>query len=286
MAQCMTSVLLGLALLAQSGGATRGVVTAVRADRASVDVGVPVHVTVSGSNPCGAAFIDYGDGTAITYPIVNLPTTQTHVYQKPGAFVIGARGMGNCDGQVSTRIQITGQAAPPPPPAAPAITGVSFDPRPGVVRQPVSVAIAGHGTCRFTVAYGDGNQQDFTAALPKTVTHTYSAPDDYIVVVFPTAPCTGKFTDRLQIATRAGTRVTEVTLTPSPAVARQSVAIDVAGAGTCSYRIEFGDGNNEERSKPLPDRLYHVYGAAGTYTVVVTGTAPCAGRADRALEVR
>jgi len=286
MAQWMLALLVPVALLAQSGGAARGVVSGVRADQVSVDVGAAVHVTVSGSNPCGAAFIDYGDGTAITYAITGLPTTQAHAYQKPGSFTIVARGMGNCDGQVTTHLQVTGQAAPPPPAAAPAITGVSFDPRPGVIRQPVSIAVAGHGACTFTVAYGDGNQQDFTAALPKTVTHTYAVADDYTVVVFPTAPCTGKFTDRLQVAPRAGVRLTQLTLTPSPAVTRQSVTIAVAGSGTCAYSIDFGDGNSEERSKPLPDRLFHVYGAPGTYTVVATGTGSCTGRVDRALEVR
>jgi hypothetical protein len=286
MAQWMFAFLVPVALLVQSGGAVRGVVTGVRADQASVDVGAPVHVTVSGSNPCGAAFIDYGDGTAITYAITSLPTTQAHAYQKPGSFIVAARGMGNCDGQVTTRLQVTGQPAPPPPPAAPAITGVSFDPRPGVIRQPVSIVVAGHGTCAFTVAYGDGNQQDFTAALPKTVTHTYAVPNDYTVVVFPAAPCSGKFTDRLQVATRGGIRITDLTLTPSPAVTRQSVTMNVAGTGTCSYKIDFGDGNSEERSKALPDRVFHVYGAPGTYSIVVTGSGSCSGRADRALDVR
>jgi len=286
MAQWMFAFLVPVALLVQSGGAVRGVVTGVRADQASVDVGAPVHVTFSGSNPCGAAFIDYGDGTAITYAITSLPTTQAHACQKPGSFVVAARGMGNCDGQVTTRLQVTGQPAPPPPPAAPAITGVSFDPRPGVIRQPVSIVVAGHGTCAFTVAYGDGNQQDFTAALPKTVTHTYAAPNDYTVVVFPAAPCSGKFTDRLQVATRGGIRITDLTLTPSPAATRQSVTMNVAGTGTCSYKIDFGDGNSEERLKALPDRVFHVYGAPGTYSIVVTGSGSCSGRADRALDVR
>jgi hypothetical protein len=38
----------------------------------------PPPLTASGTNPCGAAYIDYGDGTAITYAITGLPTTQTH----------------------------------------------------------------------------------------------------------------------------------------------------------------------------------------------------------------
>jgi hypothetical protein len=285
MAQWMFAFLVPLALLVQSGGAVRGVVSSVRVDQAPVDVGVSLHVTVGGSNPCGAAFIDYGDGTAITYAITSLPTTQAHAYQAPGSYVVAARGMGNCDGQVTTRLQVTGQAAPPPP-AAPVITSVSFDPRPGAIRQPVSITIAGHGTCAFTIAYGDGNQQDFTSALPKTLTHTYAVPNDYTVVVFPAAPCTGKFTDRLQVAARAGIRITDLTLTPSPAVTGQAVTMTIAGTGTCGYKIDFGDGNSEDRSKLLPDRVFHVYGAAGTYTIVVTGAGSCSGRAPRDLEVR
>jgi hypothetical protein len=108
-----------------SGGvASAGTVTGVQAAAPSVAVGAALSVTVSGTNPCGAAHINYGDGTAITYAITGLPTTQTHAFQKPGTYAIVARGMGNCDGEATTKVDVTGPPPPPPPPpSASEITG-------------------------------------------------------------------------------------------------------------------------------------------------------------------
>jgi len=282
----MTALLFSvLTVLTIPGRAVAGTVTGVRASAPSVAAGASVSVTVSGSNPCGAAFIDYGDGTAITYAITGLPTTQTHAYAKPGAYSIAARGMGNCDGEVSTKIQVTGEPAPAPPSAS-AITGVTFTPNPGRVRQPIAIAVAGRGTCAFVVNFGDGNQQDVNATLPYALSHTYALADNYTIVVAPTEPCTGKFTNRLPVTARGEIRVTDVTVDPSPANVRQGVTITVSGAGACSYRVDYGDGNGEDRSTSFPDRVHHVYNAPGTYTIVVTGTSTCRGRAERSLDVR
>jgi hypothetical protein len=269
-----------------SGIAAAGTVTAVKASVASAAVGVTVTVTASGTNPCGAAHIDYGDGTAITYAITGLPTAQTHAYQKPGSYAIVARGMGNCDGEVSTRIEVTGQA-PPPPPAAPSeITGVGFTPRPGVVRQPVAINVTGRGACLFTVDFGDGNRQEVKGEFPQRLNHTYALVDTYTVIVAPVAPCVGKFTERLQIAARGGERITGLTIDPQLADVRSTVTVTVEGVGTCGYRINYGDGNHEDRVKPLPDRLTHVYNAVGSYTIVVAASGACEGRTQRTLDVR
>jgi PKD repeat protein len=67
---------------------------------------------------------------------------------------------------------------------------------------------------------------------------------------------------------------------------RQGVTITVSGAGACSYRLDYGDGNGEDRSTSFPDRVHHVYNAPGPYTIVVTGTGACRGRAERTLDVR
>src|SRR4029453_18627805 len=201
----VTSLLIG------SGAAAAGTVTAVKADAATAPVGATVTVTASGTNPCGAAHIDYGDGTAITYAITGLPTAQIHAYQKPGAFTIVARGMGNCDGTATTRIEITGMTAPPPPPQVDmpnAILGVGFTPKVGVVRQPVAINVNGRGACAFTIDFGDGNPQDFNGPLPQRVNHTYAVAKTYTVIVAPAAPCSGKFTERLQVAARPGERIT------------------------------------------------------------------------------
>jgi hypothetical protein len=273
------------ALLTGSSAAA-GTVTAVKAGVSPAPVGATVSVTASGTNPCGAAYLDYGDGTAITYAITGLPTTQTHVYEKPGAFTIVARGMGNCDGEATTRIEITGPAAPPPVEPPNAILGVGFTPKIGVVRQPVAINVAGRGVCAFTIDFGDGNQQDANGPLPQRVNHTYAMAQTYTVIVAPAAPCSGKFTERLQVATRGGERITGLAIEPMPAGVGRSVTIVVDGVGTCGYRIEYGDGNQEDRVKPLPDRLRHVYNAPGSYVIKVAASGACEGATERTLEVR
>jgi hypothetical protein len=80
--------------------------------------------------------------------------------------------------------------------------------------------------------------------------------------------------------------MTGITLDPMPARVGQSVAIAVEGVGTCGYRIEYGDGNHEDRSKPLPDRLHHVYNAPGSYVIKVAAAGACEGATQQTLEVR
>jgi hypothetical protein len=267
-----------------SGAASAGTVSSVKASVPSVAVGAPVSVTVSGTSPCGAVHINYGDGIAITYATSTLPVTQTHVFQKPGTFAIVARGMGNCNGEATTKVEVTGQA---PPPAGSEITGITFAPNPGVVRQQVAVNIAGRGLCAFVISFGDGNQQEVSAALPQRINHTYALVQTYTVIVAPAAPCSGKFTERLPVAARGGERITRLTINPRPGVVGRGVLFVVDGVGTCSYRIDYGDGNREERSKPLPDRLSHVYNTPGSYIIAVEPAGTCEGRPQReALDVR
>ena len=182
-----------LSSVLSAGAASAGTVTGVQGNAASVAVGAVLSVTVSGTNPCGAAHINYGDGTAITYAITGLPVTQTHTYDKPGTYAIVARGMGNCDGEATTRVQVTGPAPPPPPAPAPAaaISAIAFTPRPGIVRQPVTIDIAGHGACAITVAFGDGNQQELNGALPLRH-HVYNAPGTYSITAIATGTCQGR----------------------------------------------------------------------------------------------
>ena len=179
--------------------------TSVTASAPSIAVGASLSVTASGSNPCGAAFINYGDGTAITYAITGLPTTQTHPYAKPGTYTISARGMGNCDGEATTRVEVTGPApAPPPSEPANAILGLGFTPKVGIFKQPVAINVAGRGACAFTLNFGDGNHQDVNGPLPQRLNHTYALAQTYTVIVTPVAPCAGKFTERLQVTARGG----------------------------------------------------------------------------------
>src|SRR5215210_7343239 len=196
-------------LIAMAGAANAGTVTGVTAAPTTIAAGASVAVTVTGTNPCGAANINYGDATeAVTYAITGLPTSQTHPYTKAGTYTITAKGMGNCDGEVTTTVTVT--APPPAPPKAPApppapeqpstqITAVDMSPNPVKVGEPVTIAVKGSGTCAYEVHYGDGNAQEVNGQLPHQFRHTYATPDKYTVVVKPTAPCTGRFTQVLQV---------------------------------------------------------------------------------------
>ena len=275
-------------LLVVPARVSAGTVQGVAAHPTSSAAGHAVTVTVTGTNPCGAAHVNWGDGTAITYAITGLPTSQSHTYEKGGSYHLVARGMGNCDGEATTSVEITAPPSPPPgPPGPPAarVTAVTFSSSHATVRQPVTIAVDGEGACAFTIEYGDGNQQEFSGALPKRITHTYGAAGAYRVIVAPVGACTGKFTETLQVLPRGGASISGLRVVPSPAEVRQAVAITVLGAGTCSYTIEFGDGNSEERTKPLPDSLTHVYSAPDTYGIRVQPVRGCTGSARGALTV-
>src|SRR5262249_13329205 len=146
--------------------------------------------------------IIYGDGTAITYAISSLPTTQAHAYDNPGTYTITAKGMGNCDGEATTRVTVTGSPKPQPSPAA-QVTELEMLPNPARVREAVTIAIKGSGTCAFTLEFGDGNTQEINAALPQQVRHVYPAAQAYTVIVRPVPPCSGKFTEQLRVVDTA-----------------------------------------------------------------------------------
>jgi hypothetical protein len=283
--------------LAVASAATAGTVTGVAVAPTTIRVGGTVAVTVTGTNPCGAANINYGDATVITYAITGLPVTQTHPYDKAGTYTITARGMGNCDGEATTTVTVT--PPPPAPPQAPApppaptppttqITAVEMAPNPVKTGEPITLAVKGTGTCAYEVHYGDGNVQEVNGQLPQQFRHTYSVADKYTVIVKPTAPCTGRFTQVLQVLDTAPQppRLVRMLISPTPVDAGQPVSISVEGSGTCAYTIDFGDGNDESRSSALPDRVRHVYSAAGSYTLAATAAAPCSGTARGRVDVR
>jgi hypothetical protein len=281
------------ALLLVARTSAAGTVTRISVAPEKVAAGGTVTVTVSGTNPCGAAHIIYGDGEAVTYAITGLPYAQTHVYSKAGAYTITGKGMGNCDGEVRTTVAVTAPPpAPPQPPQAPPpatqITAVEMAPNPGRVHEPVTIAVKGSGTCTYEVHFGDGNAQEVTGELPQLFRHTYAKPDRYTVIVKPAPPCTGRFTQVLQIVASEPEqpRLNRVFVSPTPVDAGQPVDITVDGSGACGYTIEFGDGNDESRSVALPDRLRHVYPAAGAYKVVARASAPCSGAASAPADVR
>jgi hypothetical protein len=87
--------------------AQRGVVNRVAVSSSTIRAGDTVKITASGTNPCGAVRIDYGDGTeAITHAITEVPVTIEYTYTRPGEYRLRAEGMGNCDGNVTTNLRV------------------------------------------------------------------------------------------------------------------------------------------------------------------------------------
>lgn len=273
----------------------QGTVTAVQVSPRTIAAGATVSVTATGTNPCGAVRINYGDGDAITYAITGLPVTQVHVYPKAGDYTITAEGMGNCGGAPTTALAVSAPPAPPPapappptPPPVPTIKAVEIAPTPAKVQEPVAIVARGTGTCAYDVQYGDGTAEHVNARLPEDSHHTYAKPGRYVVIVRPNPPCVGKFTEVLNVVDDAAPqppgRITHV-LAPSPGAAGEAVAIAVHGSGTCAYDIYYGDGTAEEADGELPQSTRHVYARPGRYAVVVKPQPPCTGRFTEVVQI-
>jgi hypothetical protein len=163
-------LIVALTFCVSAAPAAAGTISRIVAAPATITVGGTVTLTVSGTNPCGAANITYGDGESVTYAITGLPYAQNHVYNKAGTYTVTGRGMGNCDGDVSTTVTVT---APPPAAAStPQIAAVDMAPSPGKVGEPVTIAVKGTGPCTYEVQFGDGNAQEVTGNFPQMFRHT------------------------------------------------------------------------------------------------------------------
>ena len=76
-------------------GQQRGVVRGVAVLKTQAQTGVPVEITITGTNPCGAVRVDPGDGSeSVTHAISQVPTTVRYVYRKAGRFQVPRRGHG------------------------------------------------------------------------------------------------------------------------------------------------------------------------------------------------
>ena len=262
---------------AGSAFARQGTVTGLTVEPPVADAGTPVKATATGSTGgCGAVHIDWGDGTAITYPTVTLPVVQTHVYKTGGEFNLRAQGMGNCTGEAKARVVIK---APPPPPQAPRLNAIVLSGSSVEPRTAVAITLEGTGACRVTLDFGDGNNQEIRGTLPTTVRHTYTVAGRYNIVATPAPPCSERRSATLDVGVRQPQRISAIDVTVPPGGAGSVRSINVVGSGACSYTLDFGDGNSETREATLPDVVRHNYPAQGRYTIVATARPPCSGGA-------
>ena len=87
-------------------------------------------------------------------------------------------------------------------------------------------------------------------------------------------------------AQKQASRITRIEFQPATAEQGGGVFISLLGSGSCSYLLDYGDGQSERRTADLPDRVRHTYPADGEYVVVATPEAPCEGVARAKLDVR
>ena len=112
-----------------AGQQSRGVVTGITVTPGPIAGNF--RFAISGSNPCAAVQVDFGDASNHTYPIAGLPdnTTVWHHYTLDGSYVVRATGANDCGGAATTRVNVTlppdprpnRPAVEPPPPPRPAI---------------------------------------------------------------------------------------------------------------------------------------------------------------------
>ena len=264
--------------------AAQGVVTGVTMKPTEAKAGTAVTATATGSSPCGAVHIDWGDGTAITYATETLPVTQSHVYQTGGTFAIRAQGMGNCSGEARSRVSIAPPPPPPPPPpqppTPPGLRAVEVSPPTQAPRTPVTIALQGSGTCRVTIDFGDGNDQEVSGALPMSLRHNYPRAGRYTIAATPAPPCGERRTASLTIGeVPSGPQISAIDVARVRDAGGGLRAITVSGSGQCAYTLDFGDGNTEGRNAVLPDVVRHNYPADGRYTISANPVAPCTGGA-------
>jgi hypothetical protein len=197
----MSTILIATLSLAATMMPFRGTVTGVVVAPEKAQTGQEISITATGTNPCGAVHIITGDGAAVTHAITGLPSTHAHVYRKPGKYTIIAQGMGNCDGEAQTTIEVTGKPLDPEPPPAPRgiVTGIDAEPEAGRAGQPVSFTVTGDGTCSVVFVFGDGNSRQLRGTLPQRVEYVYKVGGRYTVEAIPEAPCDGRQSREIEV---------------------------------------------------------------------------------------
>jgi Ca2+-binding EF-hand superfamily protein len=65
--------------------------------------------TITGTNPCRAVQIDYGDGSLpVTHAVRSLPSAVTHTFAGNGVYQVRVRGVGVCGGEAVRSVRVGG----------------------------------------------------------------------------------------------------------------------------------------------------------------------------------
>ena len=248
---------------------------------ASPKDGQSATVTVTGSSTCGALGIDYGDGTAIVYPLSGLPTTQSHVWMTPGTKTITATGHGNCVGQITTTVTIATNVRPTVALTAPA-AGSAYV-------HPATITLAANASD----ADGSVVRVEFYTGATLIETDTTSPYSLAWAAPVGSHTLTARAYDNTNGQTTSASRtisvshVGAISFSPASVITGQAAIVTVNGSSSCgALQLDYGDGTvNTYALTGLPTSQSHTWTTAGTKTITATGQGNCTGQSSATLSV-
>ena len=140
-------------------------------------------ITVLGSGRCSYV-LDFGDGNTEARD-ATLPELVHHHYPAAGRYTVVATARTPCSGAQRSAFSTAGE-----PPRG-EISRVDVRPQLARAGDRISVNVAGSGTCRFVVDFGDGESRTLTERLPHRLVYRYAQAGNYEIVIRTEAPCTG-----------------------------------------------------------------------------------------------
>ncbi|MDO8679115.1 MAG: PKD domain-containing protein [Acidobacteriota bacterium] len=232
----------------------------------SFDASATTNAVGSRCNDACTYSWNFGDGTTGT------GMTTTHVYRTVGTFQVALTVTDSRGAQMTSIQTIT--VLPSTPPTAgfqfsPASVGVNQD---AFFNASESRPAAGRTIARYDWNFGDG-----TTGSGAIVSHRYSSPGNFAVILTVTddAGSAAQSTPKTVEVTPTGGLTADLTFLPTAPRPGQTVSFNASNSKSdtstiVSYKFNYGDGSPEEVSTS-PTQT-HVYAAVGDYvaTVVVT----------------
>jgi PKD repeat protein len=228
----------------------------------SFDASTTVNAGAACADACSYSW-NFGDGTT------GSGRTTTHIFRTVGTFQV-ALTVTDARGASATSVQSLVVAPSTPPTAgfqvSPATVGVNQD---AFFNAGESRPAAGRTITRYDWSFGDG-----TTASGVTVSHRFSAPGSYSVVLTVTddAGVSTQVTKSYPV-TSSGGLTADFTFLPATPRVGQTVSFNASASKSDTstivlYRFNYGDGSPDD-SGTSPTQT-HIYRAPGTVTVTVT----------------
>jgi hypothetical protein len=249
-------------------------VGAISVAPASLVTGQPATVTVAGSPACGAVTIDYGDGTAITYALTGLPTSQSHTWTTAGTKAITATGQGNCVGQSTGSVNVTANTPPTVSMTGPA-NGSAYT-------APAAITLQASASDANGIAYVQFYSGGTLLGTDSTAPYAFA----WNGVPYGTYSITARAVDVYGAATTSAAisvsvrDVVGVGVTPGALTMGDTGTVTVTGASTCgAIGIDYGDGTSIVYAiSGLPFSQTHVWTSGGWKLITATGHGNCTGQ--------